>query len=249
MKKFPKKLKYQKERLDFGKKPIPKSLLKGMTRDEYTREWEDNCLLGVIYCLHSGKPMTYKHIGRQIGWGWRTVKNKFNHVIKKSILRTALKEKKLKIYDRGLKNAVFWSIDNPAYLNLSYNELVSAVTGSFYKTNPGQPNKCEQLLLDIALEIQPDLWKFNGKRIPENSVDGLFPDLINRTHMLTIDHFGERFHDRDVGEEEKRIKRLESQGFKCLIIWENELKDKNKCKKKIKEFIENALQDIQRMVV
>ena len=238
-----KRLRNQKEHIYFGKKNISRKLLSGQTREEYTKPWEDNCLLGCLYVLHnSDKPLTYKDIGDRIGWGWRTVKNKMHQVIRRSILENAIKSETRKVYSRGIKKKKFWWVDSDLVSTWTFNQLVSAVTGSYYKVDSGEPNKCEKFLLDILFEIQPGLWEFNGERIPENSIDGLYPDIINRSHKLTVDHFGERFHDRDQGEEEKRIKRLQSCGYKSLIIWENELKNRNKCKRKLEEFIiQNAI--------
>ena len=240
-----------RERLDFGKQPIDSKILNGRTREQYTREWEDNSVLALIHCLHSGNSMTYKQMGPVYGWRWRTLKNKMNHTLKKSILRTAIESKKMLVFDRGLKHSKFWWIENQAFLNWTFNEMVSAVAGSFYKVRSGKPNKCEQIILDILEELDPGgAWKFNGQKIPENEVDGLYPDTINHDYRLTVDHFGERFHDRGVGEEENRIIRLKKGGYNGLIIWENELRNRNKCKNKIKEFIEiHALQNIQQVAI
>lgn len=239
------KLEYLKDRVDHGKISISnKKILNGKTREEHTKLWEDNCLLGLLYFLHKtnkDNPLTYKDISNNIGWGWRTVGSKMDYVVKRSILRDAVRSRSKTVFDHGLKNKKYWWIESKVVSGWTFDELVSAVTGSYYKTNTGEPNKCEKALWDIALKIQPGLWRFNGAIIPENKIDGLTPDLINDTHRLIIEHFGERFHDRDQGEEEERIKRLERQGYKVLIIWEDELKDLNKCKKKIKEFIENAI--------
>jgi len=70
------KLNSQREISVRGLKLIPKKILNGLTRDEYTDLWEDNCMLGFIYQLHKTSiPLTYKEIGLNIGWQWRTVKS------------------------------------------------------------------------------------------------------------------------------------------------------------------------------
>lgn len=237
----------QKERADFGKKRIPRQILDGKTREEHTKLWGDDCLKGTLYCLHKSdkdNPLTYKDISKYIGWEWRTIKNKMNGILKVSILRGVIKDRE-KYSFSGRRHGLikcWWFDEDDSISKWTFDELVSAITGSFYKSNTGEPNKCEKALWDIALKIQPGLWKFNGEIIPENKIDGLTPDLINKKHKLIIEHFGVRFHDPDQGEEEDRIKRLGAKGYKALIIWENELKDMNKCEKKIREFIENAIQ-------
>ena len=59
--------------------------------------------------------------------------------------------------------------------------------------------------------------------------------------MKVIEFFGSYYHDEIINEsredhERQRISHFEKNGYKCLIIWENELKEIDKVIEKIIEF-------------
>jgi G:T-mismatch repair DNA endonuclease (very short patch repair protein) len=80
-------------------------------------------------------------------------------------------------------------------------------------------------------------------------IDGKNPDFINEERKMVIEHFGSYWHgekfrqsidDFSTNEEHElqRIQHFEKNGYKCLVIWEHELKDIDKLKEKIKNFME-----------
>lgn len=104
------------------------------------------------------------------------------------------------------------------------------------------PNKCEKLLNALLNKLLPNEYKFigNGKLI----IDGLCPDFVNcNGQKKIIELFGDYWHNR-VGakqRDKRRIKIYDKYGYKTLIIWEHELKDKNNLKKKILVFNKGVL--------
>ena len=153
----------RKEKLERGRVLIPRDLLNGMTRDEYTEIWEDECLLGFLYCLwKTNMALTYKEIGLKIGWGWRTVKSQ-NEMLSKTIIGRSLRIRPVRVYRRNCREA--WFIKNKDYINTSFEEVVRIIRQVHYKTNPNKPNKCEQALLTLANKIHPGEWKFSCKGV------------------------------------------------------------------------------------
>jgi len=239
-----KNLKHAKERLDRGPKNIRKDFLNGQTREEYTNDWKDDCLLGVLHSLHKSdenNKLTHQDISEKIGWGWRTIQHKLYKLMSKSSkIRKAIKTEKRKVRDpklhRNMEHSFYW-IDNEMVSTWTFEELVEVVTNEFVKRD--EPNYCEKRVLELALDLQPGRWEFNGNNRQRNQTfDGLIPDIINREDRLIIEHFGSIWH-RKKDEEKNRIDRLEKQGYKALIIWDYNEKNKNEVKQMIKEFIED----------
>ncbi len=245
-----KSLHTRKQRLDFG---IVKNMSilkeKGLTREEWTRPWDDVPWMGTLYWIHKksneGKRLTYQDLQYLTGWRWRTIKNKLHHILLKSPLRTSIKTQNLKY------SLVKFYMDTQAFLDLTFEELVRIVRNVTFKNDHTIPNRCEQLVLKWANELFPGEFIWGGGRVPTNKFNGYYPDLRHIDLSLVpvlIEHFGVRYHDEE--QVEPRIERFKEVGLYTLIIWEYELKDKNTCKKKIKEFVEKyAIQDIQQLVV
>lgn len=97
-----------------------------------------------------------------------------------------------------------------------------------------KPNKSE-LKLNQLLQVKfPNEFKFVG--------DGSFvlnrynPDFLNvNGKKLIIELFGERWHEQE--EEISRPKVFSKYGYRTLIIWEHELKNKQQLLEKINNFI------------
>ena len=96
------------------------------------------------------------------------------------------------------------------------------------------PNKKEQELYEFLQKVVPDEYKFvgDGKTI---DVGGLMPDFINiNGQRKLIELYGDYWHDGD--DEGHRIFYFRLFGYETLIIWEHELKDKDKLREKILTF-------------
>jgi G:T-mismatch repair DNA endonuclease (very short patch repair protein) len=110
---------------------------------------------------------------------------------------------------------------------------------SFHKTLSNKlnhskgPNKLEQVFLNIL-----NSWGFKFTFIGDGSewIGNKNPDFINGNKI--IDLFGEFWHKNDTDYKiSKRINYLKSFGYDAIIVWSKELKDKEKLRIKIEEFV------------
>ena len=96
------------------------------------------------------------------------------------------------------------------------------------------------------MTLLPDSFKFVGDF--SFWLDGKNPDFINEDKKLIIEFFGDWFHgeehrkkDKDFStneeHERQRIEHFEKNGYKCLVIWEHELKDLERMIEKIDKFL------------
>ena len=97
------------------------------------------------------------------------------------------------------------------------------------------PNKPEKVLLSI-LDIEfPNEWIYvgNGTII----IGGKCPDFANvNGKKAVIELYGEHWHTTE--DANIRIRHFEKFGYNCLIVWSEELKDIEKVKEKLSEFME-----------
>jgi len=104
------------------------------------------------------------------------------------------------------------------------------------------PTKPERKLRKGLNILFPNQYKFTG--------DGSFiigfkkPDFVNVTQNKIIEMFGDYWHSKNVTEntkaqeENQRIRHFAKYGYKTLIVWERELKNIPKLKRKLKVFHE-----------
>jgi very-short-patch-repair endonuclease len=97
------------------------------------------------------------------------------------------------------------------------------------------PNKLEQMVLSILNSLFPRLFRYvgNGKLF----VDGKCPDFVSTDgSMLLIEFNGGYWHR---GENTRtRARHFAKYGYKTLFIWQRELKNPKRLKKKIIKFVE-----------
>lgn len=97
-------------------------------------------------------------------------------------------------------------------------------------------NKKEQLLFDMLNELFPQQFEFVGDW--SLFIRNKNPDFIDRKNKVIIEMYGNYWHRNDTKKQTtKRINLFKSEGYRTLIIWENELDDKTRCTKKIKAFV------------
>ncbi len=96
------------------------------------------------------------------------------------------------------------------------------------------PNKPEKIILSILNDLYPLEWKFTGDFT--FWVDGKNPDFLCKDKNLIIEHFGEYYHKGENPKERQNI--FKKNGYESLVIWESELRDVEKVKRRIKEFYE-----------
>lgn len=94
-----------------------------------------------------------------------------------------------------------------------------------------KPNKSEQILIDLLAERLPQ-FKYNGDFSQGVMLGGLTPDFVNvNGKKQVIEFFGDYWHSPEiVGDDWRRgelgkIMIYNSVGFRCLVIWEHELKE------------------------
>ena len=95
------------------------------------------------------------------------------------------------------------------------------------------PNFKESLLLSYLNEVIPNGWEFvgNGKL----KINGKVPDFVCTVKPnLLCEHYGNGYHTQD--QVEPRIAYFKQFGYDTLIVWQKELKYKEKVIERIKEF-------------
>lgn len=100
-------------------------------------------------------------------------------------------------------------------------------------------NDCERQVEAILNEMYPGSWEFVGDGT--KVIYRYCPDFINEKDKLILEFFGGYWHNR-TGEKERDAKRIEAfsrHGYETIVIWENELKDTEAIKNKIRNFCEN----------
>lgn len=88
-----------------------------------------------------------------------------------------------------------------------------------------KPNQVEQLLLKLLEQNFPGEWQYTGAGAI--IIRGLVPDFTHKRDKCVIEMFGDYWHtlspEPKLGEEERRSRYREA-GYRCLVIWEHELK-------------------------
>ncbi|MDD5510432.1 MAG: hypothetical protein PHI12_06465 [Dehalococcoidales bacterium] len=101
------------------------------------------------------------------------------------------------------------------------------------------PNKPEKALGCILNRYHPGEWEYNDGKLV---LDGLIPDYINKNGLkAVIEMYGDYWHGpkrvlRWKYTELGRIMAYNTLGFKCLIIWEKELKNVQSVAQKVDSF-------------
>jgi len=99
------------------------------------------------------------------------------------------------------------------------------------------PNKPEIIIKKLLIQISKD-YKYVGDG--SFIIDGFNPDFINTNgQKKVIEIYGTYWHKRPevIIRDRRRIKSYNKYGYKTLILWEHELKNINKVKNKLTDFI------------
>jgi len=96
------------------------------------------------------------------------------------------------------------------------------------------PNKKENMLDDLLIEMFPNEFKYVGDG--QFIIAGKCPDFINiNGKKQVIELYGDYWHRDD--DPQERIDLFAGYGYKTLIIWEHELKDIDTLKDRLLEFV------------
>jgi len=88
-------------------------------------------------------------------------------------------------------------------------------------------------------KVERKLWKVLGPSFEYTGhgsfkIDNLKPDFISKTRKLVIEVYGDYFHkDEPIQKTMQRISRFERQGWRVIIIWEHEVNDPIKLRRKL----------------
>ena len=174
-------------------------------------------------------------------------KLKSGKIISKSWLNFK-KTKKYKVWRdahskfRRKQNLINNPMNNPITREKA-NKTLSVTFKKMYKEHPEEvtkrlvktiPNSQEIYLKSLLEQYFPNEWKFVGNG--EVILGGKNPDFINvNGKKFIIELFGNRWHTKL--DENIRISHFSHYGYRTLIIWSKELRDKNSLMNKINEFI------------
>lgn len=102
-----------------------------------------------------------------------------------------------------------------------------------------KPNKSELRLQDLLNEKFPGRYKYVGNG--QIFIGGFNPDFIDLKNKKIIELYGEYWHKGKEIRDAKRIKVIESYGYKVLIIWDSEFVSIPQLLKKMEVFISESL--------
>lgn len=126
-------------------------------------------------------------------------------------------------------------------LNPNYGKHPSEETlRKLFRANQIKPNKQELKLQEILNRYFPNTWKFVGDG--QLVIGGKCPDFTNiNAKKSLIEFFGDHWHadgmiERWTRTELGRIMCYNSYGYKCLVIWEHELRNEEAVVEKIKQW-------------
>lgn len=105
------------------------------------------------------------------------------------------------------------------------------------------PNKPETIVLGMLNEIDLGNWEFTGDG--KVVMGGRIPDFFNTNgHKKIIEVFGDYWHGERARcyeeTEAGRIELFKGFGYSTLVIWESELKEPERVKGKIREFVKGG---------
>ena len=101
-----------------------------------------------------------------------------------------------------------------------------------------RPNKAELRLQDILDKHFPKEWKYVGDG--QLIIGGRCPDYANINGKKDlIELYGAHWHNPE--QEQPRIEHFREYGYRCIIIWEYELKDEELLLKKISSWVEEEV--------
>lgn len=175
---------------------------------------------------------------------WNTLSSEERDAVVRPLLEFTIgwsnkphEESRRKAISEGNKRA--WSKMTPERRKeIAHKALVTAIGRGSMKRPKIKPNKPEKNLLNLLNTYFPKEWKYTGNG--EIWIGNRNPDFLNvNGEKSVIELFGNYWHKKDNAEQ--RIRHYSKYGFKCLVIWESEMKDINVINK-IKQLAQASLQ-------
>jgi len=166
-----------------------------------------------------GRPHSAEH-NRKV---WEAVKDKLGDGFLKSQGRF---RKEVGTASEAARVADIKRWSNPKLAEPILKKIIESIHAS--------PNKAESYLQSLLDHSFPSQWKFVGNG--EVIIGSKNPDFINiNGKKQVIELFGVYWHP--LFDAAKRMAHFQQYGFSTLIIWEDELKNKDVVIKKIKSFM------------
>jgi G:T-mismatch repair DNA endonuclease (very short patch repair protein) len=211
-----------------------------------------------IYNKNKEKIRIKQSNSQVLAWKKDTHKCKTQEV-KKRQRDINLKNRKLGIYDTkeyrkklSASHKKIWKNPNSSYNSEERSIKISRSMKKLYtdegylkKLQKGlktKPNKPEQFIIKILRVVNKNNFKFVGNFT--KWIGGRNPDFLDKNNNKIIELFGDYWHSKELTglskleHENERKKHFKKYGYDTLIIWEHELKNKNKIINKINEFLE-----------
>jgi len=199
-------------------------------------------------CIDCGKILKSKYAQRCSSCSMKYIrKYKFWSVNKN---KKMAEEQKRKISKTRIERGVAVKSKNPYYKKGKPKCIDCGKQLTNYKTKrciicqnklrvklSSKKNNCEKIIEKLLNEILPEQYKYVGQG--NFWVERFNPDFINiNGQKKIIEHYGDYWHNREdaLKRDKKRLKIYKEYGYKTLIIWQHELNDLKKVKKRILNF-------------
>ena len=106
------------------------------------------------------------------------------------------------------------------------------------KANQSRPNRPETIIINLIKQYNLNfIYVGNSKKWFKGETQSFNPDFINEDKKKIIEFFGNYWHENTKEDDRNRLKTYSQYGYQTLVIWENELKNLDKIKNKISNFI------------
>lgn len=100
-----------------------------------------------------------------------------------------------------------------------------------------EPNGPEGVLIDLLNLSFPGLFEYTGNS--KVWINGRNPDFICESHKLIIESFG--YYHHKIGDEEDRIQHYAKAGYRCYVIWADNMVDALWDFDKVKDWVDKNL--------
>ncbi len=173
------------------------------------------------------------------------VRKEHSELMKKKFRNPEWREKQLKVFKcKGQSEESRRKISLASKLHWSDPEYKARVVKKTLQSSAIRPTKPEIIIHKMLDKYFPNQWEYNGDFSANTMINGLVPDFVNKNgEKSVIEVFGDFYHNPKLRKgvtwnrtEEGRIAIFKEMGYKCLIIWEHEIKDYYKVLNRIKEF-------------
>ncbi|MFW9877023.1 MAG: hypothetical protein ACFFG0_28360 [Candidatus Thorarchaeota archaeon] len=246
-------------KLESGRRLIPERYYKGSSLEEYTKIWDDSCIPGTLFALHnfSSKkyPLTDNMVSEIIGFKRGSVKNARLSLLKNEALKDAINTFKLNSnVCKTDRSKLIYYLNCEVYKKMNFDFFKRLVLSAPNIKNSNEPNFCEESILEICNELYPESFIFTGAQLEKNKIiniygKAMYPDISSIKFPIVLEHFGSPYHCGGKKEELERIERYKELNMLCKVIWDYTPRNRNKIKNEIEEFVENAIQNIHKLVV